>query len=145
MGWRLGADVVVLLHLTFIAFVVVGGLLVLRWRWVAFVHVPVAVYGVVIELVGFTCPLTPLEKALRRRAGSSGYEEGFVEHYVLPVVYPGELTPGVKAALALLIVVTNLVVYGYVVRSRRRTRRRKCPAGEGPGGDVDPTVTTTVE
>ena len=71
MAWRLLADVVVVVHAMFIAFVVAGGLLVLRWRWVAFVHIPVVAYGVVIELVGFTCPLTPLEKVLRRRAGST--------------------------------------------------------------------------
>jgi hypothetical protein len=133
VGWRLGADVVVLLHAAFIVFVVAGGLLALRWRWVALVHLPVAVYGVVIELVGFTCPLTPLEKALRRRAGSSGYDGGFVEHYVIPVVYPGEFTPGVKVVVALLIVVANVVVYGLLVRTRRRTtRRRSRAAGEDP-------------
>jgi hypothetical protein len=78
---------------------------------------------VVIELVGFTCPLTPLEKALRRRAGSAGYEGGFVEHYVVPVVYPGEFTSGVKVALAVFIVVANAIVYGLVWRRTRTPLR----------------------
>ena len=119
MAWRLLADAVVVIHLSFIVFVVAGGLLALRWRGIALVHVPVALYGVVIELVGFTCPLTPLEKALRRRAGSAGYEGGFVEHYVVPVIYPGEFTSGVKVAVAVLIVVVNAIVYSVVWRRTR--------------------------
>jgi hypothetical protein len=123
MAWRLVADAVVVVHVSFIVFVVAGGLLALRWRWVAAVHIPVALYGVVIELVGFTCPLTPLEKTLRRRAGSAGYEGGFVEHYVVPVVYPGEFTSSVKIALAALIVVANVIVYGIVWRRSRASHR----------------------
>jgi len=111
MGWRVLADAVVVVHVSFILFVIAGGLLARRWRWVLFAHVPVVVYAVVIEVVGFTCPLTPLEKALRRRAGTAGYEGGFVEHYVIPVLYPGEFTTGVKLALAALIVAVNAIVY----------------------------------
>lgn len=129
MGWRLLADVVVVVHALFILFVVAGGLLALRWKWMAFVHLPVAVYGVVIELVGFTCPLTPLEKALRRRAGSAGYDGGFVEHYVIPLVYPGEFTTGVKIALAVLIVAVNVAVY-VVVWQRARWRPGADPHGQ---------------
>lgn len=114
MGWRLAADVVVVVHVAFIVFVVAGGLLALRWRRIPLVHLPVALYGVLIELVGFTCPLTPLEKSLRRRAGSAGYEGGFVEQYVIPVVYPGEFTTTVKVVLAVLIVIANVLVYGVV-------------------------------
>lgn len=123
--WRLAADVVVLVHAAFIVFVVAGGALVLRWRWVAFVHVTAAVYGVVIQLVGFTCPLTPLEKALRRRAGTAGYDGGFVEHYVIPLVYPGEFTTGIKATLAVLIVLANAAVYIFVLRSQRTLGRKR--------------------
>ncbi len=125
MGWRLTADAVVLVHVAFVAFVVVGGLLVLRWRWVSRIHVPVVVYGVMISLIGFTCPLTPLEKWLRRRAGSVGYEGGFVEHYVVPVLYPGELTPRIEVGLAVSIVVVNVVGYAVVGRIGARSR----PAG----------------
>lgn len=112
MGWRLAADVVLVVHLAFIVFVVVGGSLVLRWRGVARFHVPAAVYGALILVAGFTCPLTPLEKSLRRRAGQAGFEGGFVEHYVVPVIYPGEFTTGVKLVLAGLVIAVNLVVYG---------------------------------
>jgi hypothetical protein len=100
MLWRAGADVVMVVHLAFVVFVVVGGFLAWRWPRLAYIHLPVALYGVVIEIVGFTCPLTPLEKSLRGRAGSSGYEGGFVEHYIVPVLYPGDFTTGVKVLLA---------------------------------------------
>src|SRR5947199_1455906 len=92
MTYRVLADLVVLAHTLFVVFVVVGGFMVWRWRWVAWLHVPCAVWGVMIEYQGWICPLTPLENALRTRAGLQGYESGFVEHYVLPVLY----TPGRK-------------------------------------------------
>jgi hypothetical protein len=119
MAWRLAADVVMLAHLAFIVFLVAGGLLVLRWRWIALVHLPVALYGVVIQLAGFTCPLTPLEKSLRRRAGSAGYEGGFVEHYIVPILYPGEFTTGVQIILATLLAVSNGLIYTQVWRRAR--------------------------
>lgn len=116
MLWRVAADVVLVVHLAFVVFVVVGGLLAWRWPYVALVHVPVVVYAVVIELVGFRCPLTPLEKALRRKAGDVGYEGGFVEHYIVPVLYPGEFTTGTKIVLACGVVVVNAAVYSVFVR-----------------------------
>lgn len=118
-GYRLGADLVVLVHLAFVAFVVLGGLLALRWRWIPWVHVPVALYGAAIELVGWICPLTPLENRLRRAAGEAGYAGGFVEHYLLPVLYPRALTPTVQVALGLLVVAVNVAVYALVWRRRR--------------------------
>jgi hypothetical protein len=135
MGWRLVADVVVVVHALFILFVVAGGLLAMRWRWPLFVHLPVVAYGVLIEVIGFTCPLTPLEKELRRQAGSAGYDGGFVEHYLVPVVYPGEFNSSVKAALAALIVAVNVVVY-VVVCQRARSRRTvtgQSDTGRSPG------------
>jgi hypothetical protein len=97
MFFRVLADLVVLMHLAFILFVVLGALLALRWRWIPWVQVPAALWGAVIEVGGWVCPLTPLENGLRERAGDAGYTGGFVEHYVLPVVYPGSLTRGVAA------------------------------------------------
>ena len=82
MLWRLAADVVLVLHLAFVVFVCVGGFLTWRWPAVGYIQLPAAAYGVIIELAGFRCPLTPLEKWLRRRAGSTGYDGGFVEHYI---------------------------------------------------------------
>lgn len=115
----MAADFVVLLHSLFVLFVVLGGLLVLRWPKLAYVHLPVAVYGVLIELVGWVCPLTPLEKRLRESAGQQGYEGGFVEHYVLPVLYPSGLTRGVQLVLGALVIIINLTIYAVVARSCR--------------------------
>ena len=121
-AYRFAADLVVLVHLAFVAFVVFGGLLALRWRWIPWVHVPVALYGALIELVGWICPLTPLENRLHRAAGEAGYAGGFVEHYLLPVLYPAALTPTVQVVLGLLVVAVNLAVYALVWRRWRRRR-----------------------
>ncbi len=114
------ADLVVVLHFLFVLFVIFGGLLALRWPKVAYVHLPIAVYGALIELVGWICPLTPLEKRLRESAGQQGYEGGFVEHYILPVLYPGGLTRGVQLVLGALVIAINIAVYAVVARRRRR-------------------------
>ena len=126
MPYRLLADLVVALHLVFVLFVVLGGVLVLRWPGVAWLHLPAAVWGVLIEFAGWICPLTPLEKALRGRAGGAGYPGGFIEHYLLPVLYPSGLTRAVQLALGVLVIGVNLLVYSQVAR---RARRRRVPAG----------------
>ncbi len=123
MPYRLLADLVLGLHFLFVLFVVLGGLLVLRWPRLAWVHLPVAAYGALIELVGWVCPLTPLEKSLRDRAGGAGYEGGFIEHYILPVLYPEGLTKTVQLALGMLVIVVNLLVYGWVLRRRAAERK----------------------
>jgi Protein of Unknown function (DUF2784) len=110
------ADLVVIFHFAFVLFVVLGGLLVLRWPRLAYVHLPVALYGALIELVGWICPLTPLEKRLRESAGLQGYQGGFVEHYILPVLYPAGLTRGVQWVLGMLVIGINLVIYAVVAR-----------------------------
>ena len=115
------ADLVVVVHFLFVLFVIFGGLLVLRWPRVAYVHLPVAAYGALIELVGWVCPLTPLEKRLRESAGFEAYEGGFVEHYILPVLYPSGLTRGVQLVLGALVIGVNVVIYGIIAsRSQRR-------------------------
>lgn len=120
MAYRAAADLVVIAHLAFIAFVVAGGVLV-RWRrWVALVHLPCAVYGAAIELVGWICPLTPLENHLRRLGGERGYAGGFVEHYLVPMVYPRGLTAGAQIVLGVAVAVLNLAVYAWALRRRRR-------------------------
>ncbi|HWB43539.1 MAG TPA: DUF2784 domain-containing protein [Gemmatimonadales bacterium] len=120
MGYRVLADLVVGLHALFVVFVVAGGLLALRWPWVAAAHLPAAVWGALIEFQGGICPLTPLEKSLRAAAGQTGYDGGFIEHYVLPVLYPAGLTRGVQLVLGSLVIVVNLVVYGLLIRRRGR-------------------------
>ena len=106
------ADLVLVVHFGFIVFVVAGGLLAFRWWWIPFVHLPAAAWGVAIELAGWICPLTPLENSLRRAAGGSGYEGGFIEHYLLPVIYPAGLTREIQLALAAVVVLMNAVIYG---------------------------------
>jgi Protein of Unknown function (DUF2784) len=119
MIFRLLADGVVLVHVAFVAFVVAGGFLALRWRWLAWLHVPAALWGALIELGGWICPLTPLENALRRLAGEAGYRGGFIEHYVLPVLYPVHYTLTLRLVLAAVVVLLNGVAYGlYFTRSR---------------------------
>src|SRR5215204_38861 len=123
--WSRGAaDVVLVVHLAFVLFVVLGGLLVLRWPRVAWAHVPVALYGAAIEFVGFICPLTPLEVALRRRGGEAGYEGGFIEHYVTATLYPTGLTREVQLVLGTAVLALNGIVYFVWWRRRGRTVNR---------------------
>jgi hypothetical protein len=120
MFFRIGADLVVIVHFAFIAFIILGGLLVLRWPRIGWAHVPCAIYGVLIEWVGWVCPLTPLENMLRDRAGQNGYAEGFVEHYLIPIIYPSGLTHEVQMALGAFVLVTNVAVYAVVVWRAKR-------------------------
>lgn len=106
------ATLVVVLHLAFIVFVVAGGFAVRRRPKLAWLHLPSAAWGVFIECSGRACPLTPLENLLRRRAGQAGYGESFIEHYVLALVYPDGLTPGVQLAAAALVIAANALAYG---------------------------------
>jgi len=117
---RVLADVVVVVHLAFVAFVVAGGCLALRWPRVAWVHVPCAAWGAWISFAGWVCPLTPLENALRRAGGEAGYGGGFVEHYLVPVLYPGALTRAAQIGLGALVVAVNVVAYAAVLRRRSR-------------------------
>ncbi len=115
------ADGVLVLHLLFIVFVVVGGLLVLRWHWLAIAHVPTAVWGAWIEITGNACPLTGIEKTLRLKAGESGYAGGFIEHYLMPVIYPHGLTREIQYLLAAGVIIINLAVYGWLIYRRKRS------------------------
>jgi len=123
---RLLADGIVVLHLAFIAFVFVGGVAVWRRPIVALFHLPALAWGVYVELTATVCPLTPLENALRHAAGQAGYEGTFVEHYVLPIVYPPGLTPGVQAMLGAALIALNGAVYA--LAWRRARSRRACGA-----------------
>jgi hypothetical protein len=123
MPYRGFADLVLVVHLAFVLFVVLGGLLALRWPRAAWVHVPVALYGAGIEFVGFVCPLTPLEVWLRRLGGEAGYEGGFIEHYVTAALYPTGLTREIQLAIGAGVLMLNAVVYGLVLW-RRRLRAR---------------------
>ena len=116
------ATLVVTLHLTFVVVVVLGGLLVLRWPWLAYAHLPAALWGAWIEFAGWVCPLTPLEQSLRLKAGEQGYSGSFIEHYLLPLLYPSALTRTIQVALGIIVIAVNLAIYGYLLRSRRSVR-----------------------
>lgn len=116
------AEAVVLLHLGFVLFVIFGGLLAFRWRRAPWFHLPAAAWGALIEFAGWICPLTPLENWLRRLGGQSGYQGGFVEHYILPVLYPHGLTRNVQVLLGTLVVLFNLAIY-LMLRRRGRPPR----------------------
>jgi hypothetical protein len=111
MLYRLAADLLVLLHVAFVLFVVAGGFLAWRWRKLAWLHVPAAIWGVIIEFAGWVCPLTPLENKLRWLAGGLGYRGGFVEHYLIPIIYPTRLTAGLQLVIGLFVLLLNAVAY----------------------------------
>jgi hypothetical protein len=122
MAWRLLADATVVLHLGFVVFVLFGGLLALRWPRAAWLHLPAAAWGAWVELAGLVCPLTPLENRLREQGGQAGYEAGFVEHYLLPVLYPSGLTQDVQVQLGVVVLLVNAAVYGLILWRRRPMR-----------------------
>lgn len=119
--YRLLADAVVLVHGLFILFVIAGGLLALRWPRLAWLHLPAAAWGALVELRHWICPLTPLENHLRRAAGEAGYAGGFVEQYLIPLIYPAGLTPQVQVWLGIAVLLINALVYlAVLLRWRRR-------------------------
>ena len=121
MPYRMAADAVLFVHLAFTVFVVVGGFLAWRWPRLAWIHIPAAVWGVFIEFAGWVCPLTPLENHFRRLAGEAGYDGGFIEHYLVLVLYPRGLTPTIQVALGTVVILVN--GYAYSVYFRRRRQR----------------------
>ena len=112
MFYTLAANAIVLLHLGYVIFVVAGGLLVFRWPWIALLHLPAVVWGVLLELNGWLCPLTPLELWLREMGGEAGYSGGFIEHYILPVLYPDELNRTMQIVIGCFVITINIALYG---------------------------------
>lgn len=127
--YRFLADAIAVVHLLFVVFVVAGGLAVLRWPRVAWAHIPAALWGVLVEVMGWVCPLTPLEDRFRALGGAAAAKGDFVSRLLLPVLYPERLTPTVQRSLAALVVAVNVVVYALVIR-----RRRAAPAPSPRGG-----------
>jgi len=111
MLYRIAADGLVLFHLLFILFVLFGGLLVLKWRWLIWFHLPASAWGVAVEVFHLTCPLTQWENLMRQAAGHTGYGGGFIEHYVWPVIYPAGLTPAIQLGLGSVVLAINAMVY----------------------------------
>jgi len=132
MAYAWLADLVVVVHAAFVVFVVTGGLLVLWRPWIAWLHVPAALWGALIEFSGWICPLTPLENMLRERAGEASYGGGFIQHYLLRALYPSGLTRQIQWVLGCLVVAVNIAAYVAVVRRHRdhtpsATRDRQRP------------------
>jgi hypothetical protein len=120
-SYQLLADLIVLVHVAFVVFAVLGGLLAARWRRVVWIH-PLAVFwAAIVEFFGWVCPLTPLENWFRRRAGEAGYPSDFIAHYILPVLYPDELTREAQIVLGAFVLLINLIIYGWVFRAKVRT------------------------
>ncbi len=125
MLYRFLADIAVMTHFAFILFAVFGGLLVLRWRRCAWIHLPTVAWAALISFAGWICPLTPLENWLREKGGAIAYRPGFIEQYILPVVYPDAdfLTRRTQIVLGLLLLGLNLCIYGLVLRRFVKARR----------------------
>ena len=119
MPYRLLADLVVILHLAFVAFALCGALLALKWKRIIWLHVPAALWAAAIEFGGWVCPLTPLEHRLRIKGGGSAYSSDFIEHYVLPLLYPASLTREMQFVLGLVVLAVNIATYAWLWRRWR--------------------------
>lgn len=108
------ADLILCIHVSFVLFVIVGGLLVLRWQWIAWLHLPAAAWGAIVEFTGWICPLTPLEDWFRAQGGGNSYRSDFIAQYLLPVLYPGDLTRGLQLLLGTVVVVLNAAIYWWL-------------------------------
>jgi len=122
--YQLLADLVLIVHLAFVVFVLCGGLLVLKWRWVAWLHLPAALWGAVVEFTGWICPLTPLENWLRAQGGAVGDEYDFTARYLLPILYPGDLTRDLQFLLGTVVVLLNAAVYWWLWQMQMRGASR---------------------
>ena len=137
MIYRLLADAVVVIHALFIVFTVLGGLLVLRWHWVALLHLPAAAWGVIVQVVvGGRCPLTPLEGYFRVRGGEAGYHDSFIDHYITNLIYVDNPPDWLHPVLGVFVLTINLTVYGILIT--RWVRRRRARAAKRPGFEVVP-------
>jgi hypothetical protein len=116
------ANVVVLIHFIFILFVIFGGFLLFKWVRCAWIHLPVVIYGALLEFFGWICPLTPLEKWLRLKGGGAAYETGFIDHYIVPIIYPSNLTRQLQITLGLFVLALNLGIYLAVIWFRVRKK-----------------------
>ncbi len=119
MLYRVLADAVLVFHLFFVAFALAGGLLAFRWRWIPAVHLPALAWAAFVEFTGRICPLTPLENHLRAAGGQAGYPGGFIEHYLLPLIYPAALTREIQFVLGAGLLAFNVAVYALLWRRRR--------------------------
>jgi Protein of Unknown function (DUF2784) len=130
MWYRVGADLVVVVHLLFIGFIVGGVFLTWRWPLIIWAHIPAVIYGTLVEFAGFTCPLTLLENDLRQHAGEAGYRGGFISHYLVKVIYPPGLTHGMQIGLGVLLLLVAIIGYwGFLRRHAASAQKRSVPRG----------------
>jgi len=121
INWaKVGVDVIVVLHFLFVIYVLLGGLFLLKWKKAAWLHVPAVIWGILVELNGWLCPLTPLENQLRIKAGLGMYDGDFVMHYIMPILYPAELTRSTQILFGTIVIIVNLSIYIYVFRIKPR-------------------------
>ena len=119
MFYSLAADTLLVVHFLFIGFVVLGGWLVFKWRWLIFLHLPAVAWGILLEFQGWLCPLTPWEQQFRLAAGDTSYESGFIEHYLTPLIYPANLDHDMQLVLGSFVLIINLFIYGLLVLRRK--------------------------
>ncbi|KHF24971.1 hypothetical protein JV46_08860 [Solemya velum gill symbiont] len=129
MLYSLAADSLLVVHFLFICFVLLGGLLLIKWRWMIFLHLPAATWGALVEFNSWICPLTPWEKQLRNAAGEASYETGCIEHYLMPLIYPTNLTYDMQIVLGSIVIIVNLLVYTWLGLRQTGIRDK----GDGPG------------
>jgi hypothetical protein len=125
MLYRILADLLVIVHLAFILFVVCGGLLVLWRKWMVLIHLPTVAWGAMIEFLNWACPLTVWEQHLQKAGGEAGYSGNFIDHYLLPIIYPAGLNETMQFMLGIIVISINVLIYGFVFY---RLRRRRQPA-----------------
>jgi hypothetical protein len=130
MVYHFLANFVVIYHLVFVIFVVLGGFLVIKWRSLAWLHVPAFLWGALIEFTGWWCPLTPLENWLRAASGEQVYRGDFIEHYIFPLLYPANLTRDAQKFLGILVLLVNLGLYGWILwrTAQKQARGKSSPS-----------------
>jgi hypothetical protein len=124
MRYSVAADILVIAHFAFIIFVMLGGLLLLKWPRLVYLHLPAVAWGALVELRAWLCPLTPLEQHYRTLAGETGYSGSFIQHYLLPLIYPAGLTREIQTLLAMCVITVNLVIYAVIYVKYQRSSRR---------------------
>jgi len=122
MIYKILSDSIVVIHLAFILFVCLGAFLVFKWPGILWIHLPCAIWGAILEFFNLICPLTPLENYFRKLSGIPEYHSGFIDHYILPIIYPDSLTPEKQMIFGLFVVIINVLVYGLIILKKFKSK-----------------------